>query len=128
MAIQKRTAMKTQAVVCVSMALGFGASVVLSPPAKADTQCPYPGVGVLNANVGGIAGGFCDFPTEINGAHWHCQGGSGGLGLAGTGGGVGSMGTLGLAGVGQGGGGVSCNWRCPGGTGSPAPNPPAARA
>ena len=31
---------------------------------------------------------FCDFPTEINGAHWHCQGGGVGLGLAATGIGV----------------------------------------
>jgi len=75
--------MKTQAAVFVStLAFGFCASTFLAPPAKADTQCPYPGVGILNASVGGIAGGFCDFPTEINGAHWHCEGGGVGLGLA----------------------------------------------
>ena len=126
MCIQKRTAMKTQAAVCVSMVtLSFGAPVVMSPSAKADTQCPYPGVGILNVNVGGVGGGFCDFPTEINGSHWHCQGGGASLGLAATGVGVGSMGTLGLAGVGQGVGGVSCNWRCPDGTDAPAPNLPA---
>jgi hypothetical protein len=120
-------AMKTEAVVCVSaVAFGFCASIFLAPPAEADTQCPYPGVGVLNANVAGIAGGFCDFPTEINGSHWHCQGGSVGLGLAGTGVGVGSNATLGVGGVGQGAGGVSCNWRCPDGTDAPAPNPPGA--
>lgn len=119
--------MKTEAAVCVSaVAFGFCASIFLTPPAKADTQCPYPGVGILNANVAGIAGGFCDFPTEINGAHWHCQGGSVGLGLAATGVGVGSMGTLGVGSVGQGVGGVSCNWRCPDGTDAPAPNPPGA--
>src|SRR6185437_13437973 len=113
---EKRTAMKTQAAVCVSTAVAFGfcASTFLAPPAKADTQCPYPGVGILNASVGGIAGGFCDFPTEINGAHWHCEGGGVGLGLAASGAGVGSMGTLGIAGVGQGVSGVSCNWRCTG--------------
>ena len=119
--------MKTQAAVCVStVAFGFCASTFLAPPAKADTQCPYPGVGILNVNVGGIGGGFCDFPTEINGAHWHCEGGSVGLGLAATGVGVGSMGTLGIAGVGQGVSGVSCNWRCPDNTDAPAPNPPGA--
>ena len=126
--IQKRTAMKTQAAVCVSTAVAFGfcASTFLAPPAKADTQCPYPGVGILNASVGGIAGGFCDFPTEINGAHWHCEGGGVGLGLAASGAGVGSTGTLGIAGVGQGVSGVSCNWRCPDNTDAPAPNPPGA--
>ena len=120
--------MKTQAAVCVSTAVAFGfcASTFLAPPAKADTQCPYPGVGILNVNVGGIAGGFCDFPTEINGAHWHCEGGGVGLGLAASGAGVGSMGTLGIAGVGQGVSGVSCNWRCPDNTDAPAPNPPGA--
>src|SRR6478752_2204322 len=95
----KRTAMKTQAAVYVStVAFGFCASTFLAPPAKADTQCPYPGVGILNVNVGGIAGGA----------------------------GVGSTGTLGIAGVGQGVSGVSCNWRCPDNTDAPAPNPPGA--
>ena len=114
--------MKTQAAVCVStVAFGFCASTFLAPPAKADTQCPYPGVGILNANVAGIGGGFCDFPTEINGAHWHCEGGGVSLGLAATCVGVGSMGTLGIGGVGQGVSGVSCNWRCPDNTDAPAP-------
>ncbi len=117
--------MKTQAAVCVStVALGFCASTFLAPPSKADTQCPYPGVGILNVNVGGIGGGFCDFPTEINGAHWHCEGGGVSLGLGGTGVAVGSGGTVGIAGVGQGVNGVSCNWRCPDNTDAPAPNPP----
>jgi hypothetical protein len=119
--------MKTRAAVCVSLVtLGFVVPVVLSPPAEADTQCPYPGVGVLDVNVGGVGGGFCDFPTEINGSHWHCEGGGASLGLAATGVGLGSTGTLALAGVGQGVGGVSCNWRCPDGTDAPAPNPPGA--
>ena len=118
--------MKTQAAVCVSMVtLGFGNFVLLSPPrAKADTQCPYPGVGILHVNVAGISGGFCNFPTEIHGAHWLCEGGGVGLGLAASGAGVGSSGTLGIASVGQGVSGVSCNWRCPDNTDAPAPNPP----
>src|SRR3954447_26320467 len=104
--------MKTQAAVCVStVAFGFCASTFLAPPAKADTQCPYPGVGILDADVGGIGGGFCDFPTEINGAHWHCEGGGASLGLGATGVGVGSMGTLGIAGVGQVVSGVSLRCR-----------------
>src|ERR1700746_2510450 len=111
----KGTAMKVQAAVCASTALAFGlcASTFLAPSAEADTQCPYPGVGILNVNVAGISGGFCDFPTEINGAHWHCQGGGVDLGLAATGVGVGSTGTGGIAGSGQGVSGVSCNWKCP---------------
>ncbi len=44
--------MKTQAAVCVStVAFGFCASTFLATPAEADTQCPYPGVGILNASV-----------------------------------------------------------------------------
>jgi hypothetical protein len=107
-------------------ALGVGVSILAGPPpAHADTQCPYPGVGILGVNVGGINGGFCDFPTEINGAHWHCQGGgvSLGLGLA-SGLALGGGGNLGLAQAGQGVGGLSCNWRCPDGVDAPAPNPP----
>lgn len=124
----KGAAMKTQAAVCVSvLTLSFGIFALPSPPrAKADTQCPYPGVGILNANVAGIGGGFCDFPTEINGAHWHCEGGGVNLGLAGTGVAAGSGGTVGIAGAGQGVSGVSCSWRCPDNTDAPAPNPPGA--
>jgi len=92
------------------------------PTAHADTQCPYPGVGILSVNVVGIGGGFCDFPTEINGSHWHCQGGGinlGGSALLGGGSGGGVFG-INPAGI----GGVSCNWRCPDGVDAPAPNPP----
>jgi hypothetical protein len=94
-----------------------------TPPAHADTICPYPGVGVLGVNVAGINGGFCDFPTEINGAHWHCQAGGVGLGI-----GFGVSGAGGVSGAqaGQGAGGVSCNWRCPDGVDAPTPNPPGA--
>jgi len=100
--------------------------VLTPPPVHADTQCPYPGVGILNVNIGGIVGGFCDFPTEINGAHWHCQGGGVSLGLGGVFTGLGQVGTGALVGTGQGVGGISCNWKCPDGTDAPAPNPPGA--
>lgn len=86
-------------------------------------MCSYPGVGVF-ANIGGVVGAFCDFPTEINGAHWHCQAGGLHLGIGGSA--VGGGGALGLAGVGQGVNGISCNWRCPDGADAPAPNPPGA--
>jgi hypothetical protein len=114
------------AVYVCAVAVGLCATTLFPSPARADTQCPYPGVGVLDVNVGGIRGGFCDFPTEINGAHWHCQGGGVDLGLAATGVGAGSMGSLAVAGAGQGVGGLSCNWKCPDNTDAPAPNPPGA--
>lgn len=83
--------------------------------------CEYPGVGV-GANVLVGRGYFCDFPTEINGSHWHCE-----YGGAGLGGGFilnGDMGSIGIAGGGI--GGASCSWRCPDNTMAPAPNPPGA--
>jgi hypothetical protein len=93
-----------------------------APTAHADTQCPYPGVGVLDVNIVGVGGGFCDFPTEINGSHWHCQ--AGGINLGGVFGGA--NGGLSVGGNPAGIGGVSCNWRCPDGADAPAPNPPGA--
>ena len=99
---------------------------VVVPVSNADTQCPYPGVGVLGVNVGPIAGGFCDFPTEINGSHWHCQGGGVNLGLGVLGNTVGGSGNLGFTQSGAGISGLSCNWRCPDGVDAPAPNPPGA--
>lgn len=95
-------------------------------PARADTQCPYPGIGVLGTHIGPVGGGFCDFPTEINGAHWHCQGGGFDLGLGIIGNAAGGSGSLGFTQSGAGVGGLSCNWRCPDGVDAPAPNPPGA--
>ena len=67
-------------------------------------------------------GGFCDYPTEINGAHMHCE--TGGFGL---GGGFAFTDTGGFGGsVSPGISGASCTWRCPDGTMAPAPNPPGA--
>jgi hypothetical protein len=98
----------------------------VTPPARADTQCPYPGVGILGVHVGPVGGGWCDMPTEVNGAHWHCQGGGVDLGLGIVGNAAGSGGSLGIAQSGAGIGGLSCNWRCPDGVDAPAPNPPGA--
>jgi hypothetical protein len=106
--------------------LAAGSLCAPTPSARADTQCPYPGVGVLGVNVGGVYGGFCDYPTEINGSHWHCQAGGLHLGIGFAGTGVGDAGSLGAAQAGQGVGGLSCNWRCPDGVDAPAPNPPGA--
>lgn len=104
----------------------LGCLLTAAPRAAADTQCPYPGVGVLGVSVGPVTGGFCDFPTEVNGAHWHCEAGGFNLGLGFAGVGVGANGTLGLTQSGAGVGGVSCSWRCPDGVDAPAPNPPGA--
>lgn len=89
--------------------------------AKADPfayPCQYPGVG-YGAEVFGVSGQFCDYPTEVNGTHWHCESGgfrTGGVGLA-TGNGVslGAISSLGASGNG-------CSWRCPDGTVAPQPN------
>jgi len=110
--------------VAAAIILGTAWFMWPAPPAHADTQCPYPGVGILSVNIGGIGGGFCDMPTEINGSHWHCQGGGVSLGLGGALVGLGQGGSASIVGVGQGFGGVSCNWRCPDGVDAPAPNPP----
>jgi hypothetical protein len=98
-----------------------------APPAHADLGflCQYPGIGI-GVDVGGVTGAFCDFPTEINGAHWHCQSGGIHLGIGGALTGLGNGVNAGAAGVGQGIGGLSCNWRCPDNMDAPAPNPPGA--
>lgn len=94
--------------------------VAPAPTARADV-CPYPGVGV-GAHIFIGYGGFCDYPTEINGSHMHCE--IGGAGLGGGAAIAGDMGAIsgGLLGV----GGASCTWRCPDNTMAPAPNPPGA--
>jgi hypothetical protein len=66
-------------------------------------------------------GGFCDYPTEINGSHMHCEAGGFGvngiIGQATNGGGSFAFGGAGI-------GALSCTWRCPDGAMAPAPNPP----
>ena len=99
---------------------GLGASMFLPAGSAHADLCPYPGVG----SGGGALfaqGGFCDYPTEINGSHMHCE--AGGFGVNGiigqTTSGGGSIG-FGGAGVGA----LSGCWRCPDGALAPAPNPP----
>jgi hypothetical protein len=99
----------------------------LSEPADAqpgggpDYPCQYPGVGI-GANVLGGYGAFCDFPTEAQGQHWHCE--TGGFDLGGFAFTQGSVNLGGLSALG--GGGTSCTWRCPDNTVAAAPNPPGA--
>ena len=108
----------------VSSALAFSTLAFQSPEAKA-SQCDYPGVGI-GVNVLGINGVFCDFPTEINGSHWHCEEGGVRLGIGAGSGLSGEIAGLNVAGVGQGIDGESCSWRCPDGVMAPPPNPPGA--
>lgn len=95
--------------------------IFIFPPAKANAGlCDYPAV-LTGANVFLVQGAYCDWPTEINGSHMHCEAGGVGVDVgAATAGGA----TLGLGGAGV--GGVSCTWRCPDNTMAPAPNPPGA--
>jgi hypothetical protein len=57
-------------ITCASLVFfGFCASIFLPAGSAHANLCPYPGA--LFAQ-----GGFCDYPTEINGSHMHCAGGS----------------------------------------------------
>ena len=108
-------------ITCASIVFfGFCASIFLPAGSARADLCPYPGVG----SGGGALfaqGGFCDYPTEINGSHMHCEAGGFGvngiLGGATSGGGTFAFGGAGIA-------GLSCTWRCPDGAIAPAPNPP----
>jgi len=83
--------------------------------------CSYPGIG-MSGMIMGADYFFCDFPTEENGSHWHCEYGGwtlGGGNISGPNGGIGLITGLGaVAG--------SCTWRWPDNTLAPAPNPPGA--
>jgi hypothetical protein len=96
-------------------------AIVISPSPTANAGlCDYPAV-LTGSNVFVAQMAYCDWPTEINGSHMHCEGGGVGVDAgAAFGGGA----TLGLGGLGV--GGVGCSWRCPDNTGAPAPNPPGA--
>ncbi len=110
-------------IVCASVVFfGVCASVFLPAGSAHADLCSYPGVGE-GAVVFFGRGGFCDYPTEINGSHLHCEGG--GVGIGGVLGQAGDMGTS-FAFGGSGIGGSGCSWQCPDGTLSPAPNPPGA--
>lgn len=90
--------------------------------------CNYPFVG-SSADVDVLVHGggqYCDGPMEINGSHYHCMSGGGGIG----GGAIGfattgpiSLGGLGGSGIGLGLG--DCHYVCPDLTRAPWPNPPA---
>lgn len=106
--------------------LGFTVATAFcqqEPEAKADPfgyPCQYPGIG-FGAEIFGISGQFCDYPTEANGTHWHCESGglrTGGVGVATSQGvSLGALASLGASGEG-------CSFRCPDGTVAPSPNPP----
>lgn len=86
--------------------------------------CEYPGVGMSFQIMNGY-GYYCDFPTEINGAHWHCEWGGGVITANGSVG-VNIMmfsASLGLQGY-VGGVVGTCTWRCPDLTMAEQPNPP----
>lgn len=93
--------------------------------------CNYPFVGT-SADVQIIAHGggqYCDGPTEINGTHYHCEAGSGGIGGGAIG--LAPIGGLSLGGFGGSGIGVNmadCHYVCPDMFRPPNgfPNPPAA--
>lgn len=123
----------------VAAALVVALFCLCDPEARADVGgevpspglCDYPGVGA-SAMIG--AGPFanvymyyCDFPTEINGSHWHAELGgnavqaalSAGVTIAFFNAGGSLSGNLGLI-LG------STSWRCPDMTLAEAPNPPGA--
>jgi hypothetical protein len=104
------------------------------PSAKADIGgqvpgpglCEYPGVGSSGMIMSSYHY-YCDFPTELNGSHWHCE--YGGFAMSGVGTvGVNIMMFSASAGVIGNVGGLngSCSWRCPDMTMAEAPNPPGA--
>ena len=67
-------------IVCASVvSFGVCASVFLPAGSAHADLCQYPGVGVGAGVILG-RGGYCDYPTEINGSHMHCEGGGFGLG------------------------------------------------
>ena len=102
------------------VSFGVCASVYLPAGSAHADLCPYPGIG----SGGGALfaqGGFCDYPTEINGSHMHCEaGGFGANGIIGQATNGGGSFAFGGAGIGA----LSCTWRCPDGAMAPAPNPP----
>lgn len=100
-------------------AMWFGNPVVAWADAF-NYPCQYPGIG-YGGGAFGFTMQFCDYPTEANGTHWHCEAGgfnAGGVGLS-NGNGI-SLGAIGNVG----GGGEGCSFRCPDGTVAPTPNPP----
>lgn len=108
--------------------------LLCAPPAHAGPDgsipapglCDYPGVGG-SGQIMNVYNYWCDFPTEINGSHWHCELGGADLQAAVTAGL--SISFFNLSGTlsGQVGAIVgSCSWRCPDMSIAGAPNPPGA--
>lgn len=89
--------------------------------------CDYPGVGGAGLVGVGTYYYWCDFPTEVNGSHWHAEIGGVGVQAAVTAGFTISFLTLsGTLGAEVGGIVGSTSWRCPDNSLSEAPNPPGA--
>lgn len=114
----------------VAMALFWSAV----PKAHADYYnypCNYPFVGTSGSVQALATGGgqYCDGPTEINGTHYHCM--SGGGGISGGGLALAPLGGLTFGAIGGSGFGISlgdCHYVCPDLFRPPDgfPNPPAA--
>lgn len=91
--------------------------------------CNYPFVGA-SADVQVLVHGggqYCDGPMEINGSHYECRSGGGGIGGGAIG--LAPLGGLSVGGFGGSGVGINmgdCHFRCPDGEIAPPPNPPAA--
>lgn len=84
--------------------------------------CDYPGVGGSGMEMGAYHY-WCDFPTEENGSHWHCEYGGGAVqGVGGINIFMFSASVLTPLGVLEG----SCSFRCPDSSLSAPPNPPGA--
>jgi hypothetical protein len=115
------------AALSIPVALMLTCSVAHADPGgqiPAPGLCEYPGIG----GSGMIMSSYyywCDFPTELNGSHHHCE--LGGFAIQANGN-VGVNIMMFSAGVGISGniGGItgSCTWRCPDNTLAQAPNPP----
>jgi hypothetical protein len=116
--------------VAVAVAVGVPVAWLLlsCPPAKADVGgqvpgpglCEYPGIGGSGMVMSSYYY-YCDFPTELNGSHWHCQ--YGGFAIQAIGGVSILMFSGGITGN-VGGLNGTCSWRCPDMTMAEAPNPP----
>jgi hypothetical protein len=107
-------------ITCASVVFfSFCASIFLPAGSAHADLCSYPGVGSGGGALFG-QGAFCDYPTEINGSHLHCE--AGGFGVNGIVGGATNGGSFAFGGAGI--AALSCTWRCPDGAMAPAPNPP----
>lgn len=119
----------------ITVTLCIAGCVLASPQDTAHADyynypCNYPFVGTSgDVDIIVHAGGqYCDGPMEINGSHYHCESGGGGIG----GGAIGIAPAIGGVSVGGfGGSGLGmylgrCEWECPDASPAPPPNPPAA--